>query len=81
MISMWIINNAVTSNEFFIVSANNFIVNNANGNKSDVVAYTFGNSDLDSWNANFYIEKNNLPFYFPISLAEDILFVGKAIKI
>ena len=73
MISMWIINNLIQSNEFFIVSSNNFVIENdlLNGE----------NHDLESWKANYYIEKDNIPIYFPNNLVEDILFVGKAIKI
>ena len=73
MISMWIINNLIQSNEFFIVSSNNFVIENdlINGE----------NHDLESWKANYYIEKDNIPIYFPNNLVEDILFVGKAIKI
>ena len=73
MISMWIINNLIQSNEFFIVSSNNFII------EEDFI--NGENHDLESWKANYYIEKNNIPIYFPNNLVEDILFVGKAIKI
>ena len=73
MISMWIINNLIQSNEFFIVSSNNFVIENDYINGE--------NHDLESWKANYYIEKDNIPIYFPNNLVEDILFVGKAIKI
>lgn len=94
MVSMWIINNSLSTNEFFIVSSNNFIVkehngeitnpNNPNINQTSLsshINFSFNTQDLESWSANFYIEKSNIPIYFPNSLAEDILFVGKAIKI
>ncbi|MCQ2819591.1 MAG: hypothetical protein MJ252_20195 [archaeon] len=93
MISMWIINSTITSNEFFIASANNFIIkekfldnaDNEPGNNPsksiDSTKYFFNNQDLESWSSNYYIEKSNVPFYLPNNLVEDILFVGKAIKI
>ena len=86
LISNWIINNNIQSNEFFIETSNNynfindenFLNKNNNNNKN---FYTYENEDLESWNANFYINKDNVPIYFPNNLAEDILFIGKAIKI
>ena len=81
MISQWIINSTISSNEFFIVSANNFILGEEEKSKKELNSYTSGSNDLDSWTASFYIEKSNLPAYLPITLAEDILFVGKAIKV
>ena len=88
MISNWIINNTVISNEFFIMSSNNFVWKESNSNlqsnqipSSSMHSFSFNANELDSWTSNYYIEKSNVPCYYPITLVEDILFVGKAIKI
>ncbi len=77
MISTWIINNIIQSNEFFIASNNNTLLNEADcGN-----IFSFANNDLESWNTNYYIVKENIPIYYPKELVDDILFIGKAIKV
>lgn len=37
--------------------------------------------DIESWNMNYFIEKNNVPSFFPISIIESSLFIGKGMKI
>jgi hypothetical protein len=69
-ITMWIINGSIPNTEFFILTTNNYLIDTD-------VEY----SELKSWNNIYYIEYNNIPFYFPPTLAEDILFVGKALKV
>lgn len=92
MISNWIINNAVISNEFFIMSSNNFVWKESNSSNNNHLqstqiqtlsshSFAFNTNELDSWTSNYYIEKSNVPCYYPLTLVEDILFVGKAIKI
>ena len=78
MISTWIINNIIQNNEFFIASNNNTLSNDSdiNGN-----IFSFSNNDLQSWNTNYYIVKENIPIYYPKELVDDILFIGKAIKV
>ena len=73
MICTWIINNIIQNNEFFILSAN------TNLNNEEV--YNFFNSDLQNWKSNYYIVKENIPIYYPNELVNDILFIGKAIKV
>jgi hypothetical protein len=77
-ITFWIINGNITSSEFFITSANNFT---NTGDKSEQLNSYSIHLELESWSANFYIEYSNIPSYIPHSLVEDILFVGKAMKI
>jgi hypothetical protein len=66
---------------------NNINKNNINNNdyniNSDYFIKEFDNSktELDSWNANYFVEYSNIPSYFPQNLAEDILFIGKALKV
>ena len=78
MISTWIINNIIQNNEFFISSNSNTLSNDSdiNGN-----IFSFSNNDLQSWNTNYYIVKENIPIYYPKELVDDILFIGKAIKV
>ena len=78
MISTWIINNIIQNNEFFIASNSNTLSNDSdiNGN-----IFSFSNNDLQSWNTNYYIVKENIPIYYPKELVDDILFIGKAIKV
>ena len=78
MITTWIINNIIQNNEFFIASNNNTLSNDSdlNGN-----IFSFSNNDLQSWNTNYYIVKENIPIYYPKELVDDILFIGKAIKV
>lgn len=78
LITFWIINGSITSSEFFIASANNFT---HTGDKSQQINSYSIHLELESWSANFYIEYSNIPSYIPHSLVEDILFVGKAMKI
>ena len=60
MISTWIINNIIQNNEFFIASNSNTLSNDSdiNGN-----IFSFSNNDLQSWNTNYYIVKENIPIY------------------
>ena len=76
MITTWIINNIIQNNEFFISSNNNTLSNDIYGN-----IFSFSNDDLQSWNTNYYIVKENIPIYYPKELVDDILFIGKAIKV
>lgn len=94
-ITSWIINGSLVSSEFFILSTNSIISqknlnrilkNNIDGNfinNENFFLKEFENSklELDSWNTNYYVEYTNIPTYFPQSIAEDILFIGKAIKV
>jgi hypothetical protein len=77
MITTWIINNIIQNNEFFIAS------NNTLSNEPDINGNIFSssNNELQSWNTNYYIVNNNIPIYYPKELVEDILFIGKAIKV
>jgi hypothetical protein len=78
-ITNWIINGVLSSDEFFILSANNYLKEN---NHINNLYLTLNNIfELKTWNTNFYIEYINIPIYLPHNLAEDILFVGKAMKI
>ena len=78
MISTWIINNIIQNNEFFISSNNNTLSNDSDINSN---IFSFSNNDLQSWNTNYYIVKENIPIYYPKELVDDILFIGKAIKV
>jgi len=62
---------------------NNMQINHYLNNNENYFLKEFENSklELESWNTNFYVEYSNIPTYFPQSLAEDILFIGKAIKV
>ena len=78
MISSWIINNIIQSQEFFIASNSHSLLNNELNQNN----YSFwNNNELDSWNTNYYIVKENIPLYYPKELVDDILFIGKAIKV
>lgn len=67
--------------------SNNADMNNnttlINKNPESYFFKEFENSklELENWNTNFYVDYSNIPNYFPPSLAEDILFIGKAIKV
>ena len=37
--------------------------------------------ELHTWNTNFYIEKSNIPSFFPIKIVEISLYIAKCIKI
>ena len=76
MISTWIINNIIQNNEFFIASNSHTLLDDI-----DKGIFSFNNNDLDSWNTNYYIVKENIPIYYPKELVDDILFIGKAIKV
>ena len=77
MITTWIINNIIQNQEFFIQnSSHNLLEQFDEGN-----IFSFSNNELDSWNTNYYIVKENIPVYYPKELVEDILFIGKAIKV
>ena len=77
MVTTWIINNIIQNNEFFIAS------NNTLSNEPDINGNIFSssNNELQSWNTNYYIVNSNIPIYYPKELVEDILFIGKAIKV
>ena len=62
---------------------NKFNNNDNNNNTNNFFLKEFENSklELESWNANYYIEYSNIPSYFPQAVAEDILFIGKALKV
>jgi len=79
-ITIWIINGVISTNEFFIITVNNFIVKEETIKNTVAIDYQYKN-ELESWNADYYIEYSNIPSYFPNAIAEDILFIGKAIKI
>lgn len=36
---------------------------------------------LKTWNLNYYIDNSNIPEYFPISIIEKVLFLGKVMNI
>ena len=78
MITTWIINNIIQNSEFFIGSNNNAL--SLDSDNIDNI-YNYFNNDLQSWNATYYIIKENIPMYYPQELVDNILFIGKAIKI
>ena len=77
MITTWIINNIIQTNEFFIANNSHNITNEYDRN----YIFSFSDNDLDGWNTNYYIVKENIPLYYPKELVDDILFIGKAIKV
>jgi len=76
-------NNFDNNNNNFKLIANKNNNNNFYNNENNFFLKEFENSkqELDSWSANYYIEYSNIPTYFPQAIAEDILFIGKAIKV
>ena len=59
MITTWIINNIIQNQEFFIQnSSHNLLEQFDEGN-----IFSFSNNELDSWNTNYYIVKENIPVY------------------
>lgn len=79
-ITEWIINGSL-NHEFFVVAANSYALQEKPENRSGYFDTLAMNSEISSWGANYYIEYANVPQYFPHNIAEDILFIGKALKI
>jgi hypothetical protein len=80
-ITNWIINGTLSNEEFFILSANNYLIKENTNVLNNLYNTTSNIFELKTWNTNFYIEYLNIPIYLPHNLAEDILFVGKAMKV
>ena len=73
-ITSWIINGTIPKYKEFFIIPGNFIITKTNFENNYI-------DELENWNNQYVLEISNIPVYFPKKLAEDILFVGKTMKI